>query len=94
MGSRSHCITVRDMQMQCSYGCGLTILLNVFVLLHQARDLGRGEEEQVPAMNPAADPRLMRRVIAEDPKWNLETILPLKDVIIKFIVDNFHSEQR
>lgn len=49
-------------------------------------------EGQVAQGNPAADPRLMRRVIAEDPKWNLETILPLKDVIIKFIVDNFHSE--
>ena len=49
-------------------------------------------DSQLPQGNPAADPRLMRRVIAEDPKWNLETIMPLKDVIIKFIVDNFHSE--
>jgi len=52
----------------------------------------KGEVGQTVQANPVADPRLMRRVIAEDPKWNLETILPLKDVVIKFIIDNFQSE--
>ena len=41
--------------------------------------------------NPAADPRSMRRVIAEDENWNLETVPPLVDACIKHIVDNFHG---
>ena len=39
--------------------------------------------------NPAADPRKMRRVIAEDPEWNLETVPPLVDVCVSHIVQNF-----
>ena len=41
--------------------------------------------------NVAMDKRLLRRVIAEDPEWNLETVAPLIELIIKHIVKNFHS---
>lgn len=43
--------------------------------------------------NPAADPRSMRRVIAEDENWNLETVPPLVDVCIKHIVNNFYGKE-
>lgn len=33
----------------------------------------------------------MRRVIAEDPDWNLETVPPLVEVCISYIVNNFHT---
>lgn len=33
----------------------------------------------------------MRRVIAEDPEWNLETVPPLVDTCINHIVNNFHG---
>ncbi|XP_064389859.1 dynein regulatory complex subunit 5-like [Halichondria panicea] len=39
--------------------------------------------------NPAADLRKMRRIIAEDPEWNLEIVPPLVDVCISHIVGNF-----
>lgn len=42
--------------------------------------------------NPAADPRAMRRVIAEDQDWNLETVPPLVEACITHIVNNFHSK--
>lgn len=47
--------------------------------------------QAIRRQNPAADPRTMRRVIAEDPNWNLETVLPLVDACIKHIVNNFHG---
>ena len=34
----------------------------------------------------------MRRIIAEDPDWNLETVAPLVDVCITHIVHNFHGK--
>ncbi|EDV21037.1 uncharacterized protein TRIADDRAFT_50874 [Trichoplax adhaerens] len=40
-------------------------------------------------MNPAADPRLMRRIIAEDPEWSLATVPLLRELCIKHIVGNF-----
>ena len=42
--------------------------------------------------NPAADPRKMRRIIAEDPEWNLETVPPLVDTCIAHIATNFHGK--
>lgn len=33
----------------------------------------------------------MRRIIAEDPEWNLETVPPLVDTCVKYIADNFHA---
>ncbi|KAL5489678.1 hypothetical protein EMCRGX_G018796 [Ephydatia muelleri] len=36
------------------------------------------------------DPRSMRRIIAEDPEWNLETVPPLVDACIQHIADHFH----
>ncbi|XP_041044084.1 dynein regulatory complex subunit 5 [Carcharodon carcharias] len=39
--------------------------------------------------NPAADPRRMRRIIAEDPEWSLATVPLLSDLCIKHIVKNF-----
>ncbi|CAI8020042.1 Dynein regulatory complex subunit 5 [Geodia barretti] len=41
--------------------------------------------------NPAADPRKMRRIIAEDPEWNLETVPPLVDSCIQHIIKHFHE---
>ena len=43
-------------------------------------------------LNPAADPRKMRRIIAEDPEWNLETVPPLVDACIAHIATNFHGK--
>lgn len=48
--------------------------------------------QAVRKLNPAADPRAMRRVIAEDPEWNLETVPPLVDACINHIVSHFHGE--
>ncbi|XP_038617072.1 dynein regulatory complex subunit 5 [Tachyglossus aculeatus] len=39
--------------------------------------------------NPAANPRLMRRIIAEDPEWSLAIVPPLADLCIQHIVGNF-----
>jgi hypothetical protein len=48
------------------------------------------DQKEVPAvLNPAADPRKIRRIIAEDPEWNLETVSPLVDLTICHIVANF-----
>eukprot|EP00731_Ephydatia_muelleri_P020256 Em0012g1081a len=33
----------------------------------------------------------MRRIIAEDPEWNLETVPPLVDACIQHIADHFHG---
>jgi hypothetical protein len=41
--------------------------------------------------NPAADPRRMRRIIAEDPEWSLATVPDLVDICIKHIVSNFEG---
>eukprot|EP00058_Branchiostoma_floridae_P011740 XP_002597228.1 hypothetical protein BRAFLDRAFT_118129 [Branchiostoma floridae] len=39
--------------------------------------------------NPSADPRTMRRIIAEDPEWSLATVPLLTDLCIVHIVNNF-----
>ena len=39
--------------------------------------------------NTSADPRQMRRIIAEDPEWNLATVPHLAEICLKFIVHNF-----
>ncbi|XP_051880921.1 dynein regulatory complex subunit 5 [Pristis pectinata] len=39
--------------------------------------------------NPAADPRRMRRIIAEDTEWALATVQPLTNLCIDHIVQNF-----
>ncbi|XP_069744095.1 dynein regulatory complex subunit 5 isoform X2 [Narcine bancroftii] len=39
--------------------------------------------------NPAADPRRMRRIIAEDPEWSLATVPRLVHLCIAHIVRNF-----
>ncbi|XP_067883853.1 dynein regulatory complex subunit 5-like [Heterodontus francisci] len=39
--------------------------------------------------NPAADPRRMRRIIAEDQEWSLATVPLLSDLCINHIVQNF-----
>lgn len=36
------------------------------------------------------DPRKMRRIIAEDPEWNLETVSPLTELCIQAIIRSFH----
>ncbi|XP_001635891.2 dynein regulatory complex subunit 5 [Nematostella vectensis] len=41
--------------------------------------------------NPAADPRQMRRIIAEDPDWSLATVPLLTELCIKHIVFNFED---
>ncbi|KAE8600168.1 hypothetical protein XENTR_v10013114 [Xenopus tropicalis] len=39
--------------------------------------------------NPAADPRRMRRIIAEDPTWSLAIVPLLSDLCLQHIVTNF-----
>ncbi|KAL9958304.1 hypothetical protein ACROYT_G035304 [Oculina patagonica] len=41
--------------------------------------------------NPAADPRQMRRIIAEDPDWSLATVPLLTELCVKHIVGNFQD---
>lgn len=41
--------------------------------------------------NPAADPRQMRRIIAEDPDWSLATVPLLTELCVKHIVGNFED---
>ncbi|XP_003383294.1 PREDICTED: T-complex-associated testis-expressed protein 1-like [Amphimedon queenslandica] len=55
---------------------------------HQLEEFSKKEAAIV---NPNADPRNIRRVIAEDPEWNLETVPPLIDLCVKHIVDNFEA---
>lgn len=40
-------------------------------------------------MNPAADPRQMRRIIAEDPEWNLATVPLLTELCVNHIIAHF-----
>jgi len=40
-------------------------------------------------MNQAADPRQMRRIIAEDPEWNLATVPLLTELCLNHIIKNF-----
>lgn len=40
-------------------------------------------------LNPAADLRQMRRIIAEDPEWNLATVPLLTELCLQHIVKNF-----
>eukprot|EP00118_Oscarella_pearsei_P007214 m.34550 g.34550 ORF g.34550 m.34550 type:complete len:449 (+) comp31996_c0_seq2:56-1402(+) len=47
--------------------------------------------EPVGPLNPAADPRKMRRIIAEDPEWSLATVPDLVELCISHIVRNFAS---
>ncbi|XP_028902948.1 dynein regulatory complex subunit 5 [Ornithorhynchus anatinus] len=42
-----------------------------------------------PGPNPASNPRLMRRIIAEDPEWSLAIVPPLSELCIQHIVENF-----
>ncbi|XP_065052349.1 dynein regulatory complex subunit 5-like [Rhopilema esculentum] len=42
-------------------------------------------------LNPAADPRQMRRIIAEDPEWNLATVPLLTELCLQHIVDKFEG---
>jgi len=41
--------------------------------------------------NPAADPRQMRRIIAEDPEWNLATVPLLTELCLQSVVDKFET---
>ena len=47
------------------------------------------EHEQSLFANPAADPKKMRRIIAEDSEWSLATVPRLIDICIQHIVSNF-----
>lgn len=44
---------------------------------------------QAAIMNPAANPRRMRRIIAEDPEWSLAIVPLLTDLCIQHIINNF-----
>jgi len=46
----------------------------------------------VAAANPAADQRLMRRIIADDPEWTLAAVPDLVELTIRHIVTNFASQ--
>ncbi|XP_065888616.1 dynein regulatory complex subunit 5-like [Dysidea avara] len=41
--------------------------------------------------NMKMDPRKMRRIIAEDPEWNLETVSPLTELCIQHLVRSFNE---
>ncbi|XP_034283941.1 dynein regulatory complex subunit 5 [Pantherophis guttatus] len=41
--------------------------------------------------NPAANPRRMRRLIAEDPEWNLAIVPQLTELCIQHIINNFEN---
>ncbi|KAJ1147812.1 hypothetical protein NDU88_000667 [Pleurodeles waltl] len=43
-------------------------------------------------MNPAADPRRMRRIIAEDPEWSLAIVPLLTELCLRHIVNNFENK--
>nr|XP_006626040.2 PREDICTED: T-complex-associated testis-expressed protein 1 [Lepisosteus oculatus] len=45
----------------------------------------------VAKLNPVADPRKMRRIIAEDPEWSLAVVPLLKNLCLQHIVKNFHN---
>ncbi|XP_044304281.1 dynein regulatory complex subunit 5 [Varanus komodoensis] len=40
-------------------------------------------------LNPAANPRRMRRIIAEDPEWSLAIVPQLSELCIQHIINNF-----
>ncbi|KAI4877557.1 hypothetical protein NFI96_028584, partial [Prochilodus magdalenae] len=42
-------------------------------------------------LNPAADPRRMRRIIAEDPEWSLAVVPSLTDLCLQHIVKHFEE---
>lgn len=42
-------------------------------------------------LNPAADARKMRRIIADDPEWTLATVPDLVEISVRHIVKNFAS---
>jgi len=42
-----------------------------------------GHPGATPQMDPAADPRRMRRIIAEDPSWNVATVPHLVQLCFK-----------
>ena len=46
-------------------------------------------EQAVSYENPAADPRRMRRIIAEDPEWTLATVPLLSELTMENIITNF-----
>ncbi|XP_062518832.1 dynein regulatory complex subunit 5-like [Corticium candelabrum] len=49
------------------------------------------QRNEFATKNPAADPRRMRRIIAEDPEWSLATVPDLLDICIMHIVGNFQD---
>ncbi len=44
--------------------------------------------------NPTADARKLRRIIAEDPEWNLMTVPMLTDLCVNTIIRNFVTHPR
>ncbi|MGH0153024.1 UNVERIFIED_CONTAM: hypothetical protein FKN15_046542 [Acipenser sinensis] len=54
---------------------------------------GRLPQEPVMRLNPASDPRKMRRIIAEDPEWSLAIIPLLRDLCLQHIVKNFQNQR-
>eukprot|EP00041_Stephanoeca_diplocostata_P030944 m.949419 g.949419 ORF g.949419 m.949419 type:complete len:530 (+) comp23852_c0_seq3:209-1798(+) len=42
--------------------------------------------------DPAADPRKMRRIIAEDPTWNMAGVAPLVQLCLQVLVDNYEAQ--
>ncbi|XP_072543503.1 dynein regulatory complex subunit 5 [Salminus brasiliensis] len=46
----------------------------------------------VTKLNPAADPRKMRRIIAEDPEWSLAIVPSLRNLCLQHIVQHFEEK--
>ncbi|KAG9283139.1 T-complex-associated testis-expressed protein 1 [Astyanax mexicanus] len=51
-----------------------------------------GINPPVKMLNPAADPRKMRRIIAEDPEWSLAVVPSLKNLCLQHIVNHFEEK--
>jgi hypothetical protein len=58
----------------------------------------KGSSVQPPSAyfheNPTADGRKLRRIIAEDPEWNLMTVPMLTDLCVNTIIRNFAAHPR
>ncbi|XP_067320371.1 dynein regulatory complex subunit 5 [Anolis sagrei] len=52
---------------------------------------GISPPSRMTIMNPAANPRRMRRLIAEDPEWNLAIVPLLTELCIQHIINNFEK---
>lgn len=63
----------------------------VFEFANEKTD-GVASPDAAAADNPAVDMRYLRRIIAEDPEWNLTTVPCLVELCLSHIINNFECE--